>query len=153
MRAQREIFLPLTYLERRGGFRGALAGIARDLLRVTAEKPKPNGDRLREYRDSTLPSLEQRLFSSAPVYRSLESNLLAESLAEMRDELGADNPTVMRVLGGKGPEARAKEIIAGTKLDDVSRWSRSGAGQSRSTDRGHANDRPGGACRPQAVRR
>ena len=120
MRAQRDVFLPLTYLERRGGFRGTLAGIARDLLRVTAEKPKPNGDRLREYRDSALPSLEQRLFSTAPVYKSLESNLLAESFAEMRDELGADNPTVKRVLGGKGPEARAKEIIAGTKLDDVS---------------------------------
>jgi hypothetical protein len=120
MRAQRDIFLPLTYLERRGGFRGTLAGIARDLLRVTAEKPKPNGDRLREYRDSALPSLEQRLFSTAPVYKDLESNLLAESLAEMRDELGADNPTVKRVLGGKGPEARAAEIIAGTKLDDVS---------------------------------
>ena len=54
MRAQREIFLPLTYLERRGGVRGTLAGIARDLLRVTAETPKPNGDRLREYRDSAL---------------------------------------------------------------------------------------------------
>ena len=113
-------FLSLNYLERRGGFRGTLAGIARDLLRVTAEKPKPNGDRLREYRDSALPSLEQRLFSTAPVYKSLESDLLSESLAELRDEVGADNPTVMRVLGGKSPEARAKEIIAGTKLDDVS---------------------------------
>lgn len=120
MRAQRDIFLPLTYLERRGGFRGTLAGIARDLLRVTAEKSKPNGDRLREYRDSALPSLEQRLFSTAPVYKGLESNLLAESLAEMRDEFGADNPTVKRVLGGKSPEARAKEIIAGTTLNDVS---------------------------------
>ena len=152
MRAQRDIFLPLTYLERRGGFRGTLAGIARDLLRVTAEKPKPNGDRLREYRDSALPSLEQRLFSTAPVYKSLESNLLAESLAEMRDELGADNPTVKRVLGGKGPEARAKEIIAGTTLDDVERsqavvprWNRSGAGESRSAHRAHADDRSGGA--------
>jgi hypothetical protein len=101
MKAQREIFLPLTYLERRGGFRGTLAGIARDLLRVTAEKPKSNGDRLREYRDSALPSLEQRLFSAAPLYKSLESSLLAESLAEMRDELGADNPTVNRVLAAK----------------------------------------------------
>ncbi len=120
MRVQREIFLPLTYLERRGGFRGTLAGIARDLLRVTAEKPKPNGDRLREYRDSALASLEQRLFSTAPVYKSLEASLLAESFAEMRDELGADHPTIRRVLGGTTPEARAKEIIAGTKLDDVS---------------------------------
>ena len=160
MRAQREIFLPLTYLERRGGFRGTLAGIARDLLRVTAEKPKPNGDRLREYRDSALPSLEQRLFSTAPVYKSLESNLLAESLAEMRDELGADNPTVMRVLGGKSPEARAKEIIAGTKLDDVSvrkQLYQGGAeavqASARSPHRAHADDRSGGARRPQAVRR
>ena len=120
MRVQREIFLPLTFLERRGGFRGTLAGIARDLLRVTDEKTKPNGDRLREYRDSVLPSLEDRLFSTEPVYKSLETMLLAESFAELLDELGADNPTVKRVLDGITPEARAKEIIAATKLDQVS---------------------------------
>jgi hypothetical protein len=40
-----------------------LPQIARILVRAAEEKPKPNGDRLREYRDSGLPSLEQQLFS------------------------------------------------------------------------------------------
>jgi hypothetical protein len=37
----------------------------------------------------------------------------------MRDELGADNPMVKKVLAGKSPEARAAELIDGTKLKTV----------------------------------
>jgi hypothetical protein len=119
MEVERQIFLPLTYVERRAGFRGDLARIARDLVRVTAEKKKPNGERLREYRDSALPSLEQRLFSTAPIYKSLEASILAEGMGEMRDELGADDPAVRQALAGKTPEERAKELVEGTKLEDV----------------------------------
>ena len=72
----KQIFLPLTYLERRLGLRGDLAGFARILVRAAAEKPKPNGERLREYRESALPSLEQQLFSTAPIYKDLETAAL-----------------------------------------------------------------------------
>ena len=89
------------------------------LVRAAEEKPKPNGDRLREFRDSGLPSLEQQLFSTAPVYKSLDTVLLADSLAEMQDTLGKDNPDVQKVLNGKTPADAAKDMIAGTKLDDV----------------------------------
>jgi hypothetical protein len=119
MAVQKEIYFPLTFLERRGGFRGDLAGIARALVRVTAEKQKPNGERLREYRDSGLPSLEQQLFSTAPVYKTLETLLLTQSLTEMQENLGADNPTVKQVLGGRTPADVAKDAVANTKLDDV----------------------------------
>jgi len=63
--------------------------------------------------------MEQRLFSSAPVYKPLEQVELAESLAEMQEQLGAGNDTVKIALAGKSPEERAKELIAGTRLDDV----------------------------------
>ena len=43
--------------------------IARHLVRLAAEQPKPNAERLREYRDSALESLEFQLFSPAPIYR------------------------------------------------------------------------------------
>ncbi len=119
MAAQKEIYFPLTFLERRAGFRGALGFFARALLRATAEKQKPNGERLREYRDSGLPSLEQQLFSTAPVYKSLETVLLTESLTEMQDNLGADHTAVKQVLGGKSPAEVAKDAVANTKLDDV----------------------------------
>jgi len=114
MTVEREILMPLTYVERRGGFRGTLAGIARDLVRASEERPKPNGERLREYRDSALPSLEAQLFSTAPVYKPLETAVLTESFAEMRDQLGAGSPVVQRA-GSLNP----RELIAGTKLDDV----------------------------------
>ena len=116
---EKQIYKPYSYLEELGGFRGSLAGYARTLVRVTAEKEKPNGDRLRGYQDSALPSLEQRLFSTAPAYKSLEQAQLAQSLAEMQQVLGADNDAVKAALAGKTPEERAKEVIDGTQLQDV----------------------------------
>ena len=88
------------------------------LRSAAAEKPKPNVERLREFRDSALPSVEQQLFSTAPVYKSLDSVLLADSLAEMQDALGKDNPDVQKVLQGKSPADAAKDLITNTKLDD-----------------------------------
>ncbi|HMK30031.1 MAG TPA: S46 family peptidase [Terriglobales bacterium] len=119
MQAQRQIFVPLTYFERRAGFRGTLCAIARDLVRLGAEKTKPNGERLREYRESNLPSVEQNLFSTAPVYKSLETAILTESLQELQTVEKEDAELVRKVLNGKTPAQRAEELIAGTKLDDV----------------------------------
>src|SRR3984957_11597733 len=118
MEAQKQIYLPLTYLERRAGFRGDLPGIARVLVRVAEEKTKPNGERLREYRDSALPSLEQDLFSAAPIYPSLEKVLLTDSLAEMSENMPG-NPLVKRVLNGQTPAQLAANLISGTKLQDI----------------------------------
>ena len=119
MKQQRDIYPELTYLERLRGFASGLPQIARVLVRSAEEKTKPNADRLREFRDSALPSLEQQLFSTAPVYKTLDTVLLADSLAEMQDALGKDNMDVRKVLNGKTPADAAKDIVAGTKLDDV----------------------------------
>ena len=45
------------------GLTTTLFTIARHVVRLTAEVPKPNGERLREYRDSNLDSLKLELFS------------------------------------------------------------------------------------------
>jgi len=119
MKVNREIYSPLIYVERMRGFYSGLAAYARILVRASEEKPKPNGDRLREYRDSALPSLEQQLFSTAPVYKNLQTATLALSLAQMQDALGPDDPAVKAALSGKSPEEAAKALIAGTKLEDV----------------------------------
>jgi hypothetical protein len=116
---QKQIYKPLGYLDNLGGFRGDLARDARDIVRAAKEKQKPSNQRIRGFQDSALPTLEQRLFSTAPIYKSLEQVLLAESLAEMQDVLGADNADVKKALAGKTPDERAKELIDGTKLDDV----------------------------------
>jgi Peptidase S46 len=117
--AYKQIFLPFTYLERRGGFRADLAGIGRILVRIADEKQKPNSQRLREYRESALPSLEQQLFSTAPIYKDLEIAVMTESLDEMRRELGANDASVVKVLGDKLPADVAQAVIAGSKLEDV----------------------------------
>jgi hypothetical protein len=119
MKVQKDMYLPLTYLDRMRGFYSELAQVARTLVRITEEKTKPNDQRIREYRDSNLPSLEQQLFSTAPIYKSLETATLADSLAQMQQALGADNPDVQKVLNGKTPGEVAKEAIANTKLEDV----------------------------------
>jgi hypothetical protein len=115
----KQIFLPFVYIERGSGFNSDLARIARTLVRVTQEKTKPNGQRLREYVDSALPSLEQGLFSTAPIYKSLETVTLADSLAEMQQVMGENDPVVQKMLGGKSAAEVAKSLIDGTKLDDV----------------------------------
>ncbi len=119
VKVQREIYPPLTYIERNRAFNSDLAYFARWIVRATAEKTKPNELRLREYRDSALPSLEQELFSTAPIYKSLETVTLADSLAQMRDALGAENAFVSKILNGKAPEDVARALIANTRLDDV----------------------------------
>ena len=120
MKIDREIYGRLTYVERmRGFYSDNLTAYARILVRAAEEKSKPNGERLREYRDSALPSLEQELFSTAPIYKDLEKVNLTTSLAMMQEALGTDDPAVKAALGGKSPEAAAKELIDSTKLDDV----------------------------------
>src|SRR5271165_60259 len=119
MKVGREIYPQLIYLERQRGYYSDLAGFARLLVRAADEKPKPNGDRLREFRDSALQSLEQELFSTAPIYKNFETVTLATSLAQLQETLGADDPAVKASLNGKSPADAAKDLIAGTKLDDV----------------------------------
>ena len=116
---QKQIYKPLFYLDGNGGFRGDLCTYAHAIVRAAYERQKPSNQRMPNYQDAQLPSTQQRLYSTAPVYKNLEQVELTESLGEMRDVLGADNPDVQKALAGKTPEERAKEVIEGTKLEDV----------------------------------
>jgi hypothetical protein len=112
-------FRELSLLENGAGFNSDLFVYARTLVRLAAENAKPNAERLPEYTDARRASLELGLYSPAPVYDDFEKFKLADSFAFMRDELGADHPVVKTVLAGKTPEARASELVGGTKLKDV----------------------------------
>jgi hypothetical protein len=108
------------------GARGGAAGfsstyfeIARTLLRAAEERPKPNGDRLREFRDSNRESLELALFSEEPIYDNFEQARLASSLTFLVEQMGYRNELVQKVLNGKSPEERASELVRGTRLKDV----------------------------------
>ncbi len=113
-----ELLKPLNFLERGLGFHSELFGAARTLVRLAAEKPKPNADRLREYGDSALESLELALFSEAPTYPELEKAKLARSFAFWQKHLPAD-PILARVLQGRTPEQAAAALIDGTSLANV----------------------------------
>jgi hypothetical protein len=106
-------------LERGSGFRSQLFGSARTLVRKAMETPKPNAERLREFNDANLDSVKLALFSEAPYYKDLETAVMADSLSLLAETLGLDDPLVQKVLDGKSPKARAAELIAGTRLDDV----------------------------------
>ena len=102
------------------GFGGSkLLGIAGDIVRYAAEKQKPNDVRLEEFRDSSLASLENELYSPAPIYDDLEEAMLAYRLKEAAEALGPASPYAKAVLGGRTPEQVAHEAVAGTKLKDV----------------------------------
>lgn len=94
-------------------------GIARTLLRAGDERPKPNGDRLREFSDSGKASLELALFSAKPIYTDLEILTLADSLTFLAGQLGVSDPLVQKILGAKSPRDRAVALINGTKVRDV----------------------------------
>jgi hypothetical protein len=106
------------FLDLAAAFNTQLFGIARSLVRLAEENEKPNAQRLPEYTDARRASLELALYSATPIRTDLEKLKLADSLAFMVEAFGAENPLVKRVLDGKTPEARAAELIDGTKLKD-----------------------------------
>jgi hypothetical protein len=101
------------------GIRSSLYGDALTIVRLTAEVQKPNGERLREYRESNLESLKQGLFSEAPIYPDMEIVLLGDALSRWAEIMGADNPLVKQALGTRSPQALASELVRGTKIADA----------------------------------
>jgi hypothetical protein len=105
--------------EQAAGFNSTLFNFARTLVRLADENAKPNAERLPEYTDARRASLELGLYSPAPIHTDFEKLKLTDSLGFMVELLGADNELAKQVLDGKTPEARASELIEGTKLADV----------------------------------
>ena len=101
------------------GFNSVLFGYARALVRLAEENEKPDAQRLPEFMNTRRPALEGSLYSTAPIYDDFEKAKLANSLAFLQSEYGANSAFVKKVLKGKTPEARAAELIEGTKLKDV----------------------------------
>jgi len=56
--------------------------------------------------------------AQAPINLAREKLNLTESLAFMQKHLGADHAIVKRILAGKTPEARAAELVDGTRITD-----------------------------------
>jgi len=129
----RPIYIEFRFIEGGLGFNSVLFQKAKTLLRLGDESAKPNGERLREYRESNLPSLKQDLYSEAPIYEDLETVTLADSLSNLL-EMAPNNPLVQQVLAGKSPQERASELVRGTKLRDVAARKALGEGGKAAVD-------------------
>lgn len=116
---QRGDYAERYFLSSGNAFGGDLFAKARTIVRYVNEVPKPNADRLREYRESNLESLRQGLLSAAPIHKDLEIILLADTLANWMENTPND-PLIKQVLAGKSPRARAAELVNGTTLDQIS---------------------------------
>lgn len=111
--------LDARYAEwRLAGFGGSdLLTKAGQIVLYVAEKRKPNEERLKKYRESALTSLENELYSTAPIYNDLDEVRLAERLRQAEGMLGRDHPFVRAVLDGQSPGEVARAAVAGTRLD------------------------------------
>jgi hypothetical protein len=100
------------------GLSGRLAAYARTLVRAASERSKANDARLPEFRDASWSMQERDLNNKSSINKDLEEITLADSLEQLVDELGSEDPLVRKVLDGRTPAERAHELIANTKLDD-----------------------------------
>ena len=106
-------------LESGHAFNAECFHIARSLLRAGDERPKPNGERLKEYADAKRESFELDLFSDKPVFADLETITLADSLTSLVEQLGANDAAVKAILAGQSPRTRAADLINRTQVRDV----------------------------------
>ncbi len=108
----------VTLYENGAAFNTSFFSIARTLVRAGDEKPKAPADRLREFADAKLPSLEFALFSEEPHYDDFETLKLADSLTMLASHYGAEDKMVKAILAGKSPRERAFDLVSGTKVKD-----------------------------------
>ncbi|HSN51270.1 MAG TPA: S46 family peptidase [Woeseiaceae bacterium] len=106
------------FIESGAGLNSELFDHARTIVRGTAERELPNGERMREYTDAALPQVEQGLAAARPVDREYEKLRLAFALEKMREWLGPDSKHVHRILGKESPQALAATLVDGSRLDD-----------------------------------
>lgn len=104
---------------RRRVFHSQLMSKATKLVRLAAELQQPSTERLKEYRDSALDALYLDLYSTAPIYKSLEIDGIASGLSYLAETFGAEDPLVVKALAGQSPRARARAVVNGTHLEDV----------------------------------
>jgi V8-like Glu-specific endopeptidase len=118
MQSYRNMYEDYLFIEGGAGFGGNLFTYARVIVRGTAEREKPNEERLRLYTDAALPQREQRLFAARPINKEYETLVLSFTLDKMREWLGPDSEYVHMVLGNDSPATLAERLVSGSVLDD-----------------------------------
>ena len=117
----REIDAERNFIANAAGLNSTLFAQARQMVRAAYNPPAAGaagrGGRLRPAcpRAGRAAAAEA---AQAPINLAREKLNLTESLAFMQKHLGADHAIVKRILAGKTPEARAAELVDGTRITD-----------------------------------
>jgi hypothetical protein len=122
--AQREraaLYSTYYFLESRAGYFSELYDHAVDLVRVAAERGKPNAERLPEYADARLPILERRVLAEEPIEPELEALKLEFWLTKLREYLTADAPATRTFIGRSSPQYLAQSLSASRLADPAFR--------------------------------
>lgn len=114
VKAYRDLYVPWRFIVPWG----SLMGYAQTIVQGTAEREKPDADRLPGYTESNLELTTKTLLDEAPVYPWLEQVEMAWSLSKAREYLGADDADTRLLLGRESPEALAERLVGGTTLAD-----------------------------------
>jgi hypothetical protein len=119
MRAQQAVWLPYQMLETRFGGGSVLLADARRLVRGATERAKPDGQRLPEFSDSRMKSLERSLLAQAPVHPALEQLEIEFWLNKTREYLGPDSPAVKALFGKRSAAEIALDVVSYSQLADA----------------------------------
>ncbi len=115
---QRELYPAYALLEGRAGGGSQLFRWAQTLVRGAQEREKPSAERLPEFSDSRLASVQSGLFAERPTYPALEQVYLEWWLSKTREWLTVDDPRVRNLLGRESPEGLSARLVEGSSLAD-----------------------------------
>jgi len=104
------------------GFGGGsnLMQLAAGLVRVASESGKPDAERLAQYRGAGITNIRNTISGPFPVDTAFERLAIAAQLRAAQSELPANDPFLAVALAGKTPDARAAELVRGTRIGDQS---------------------------------
>ena len=109
---------PYQVLESPGAEGSTLFRIARQVIRMSEERGKPNDQRLPEYRDANLASTEAALYAPSAFDEGVEISMMTVYLNEIK-ALGDKETPLKAILGSKTPAQMAEEYVKASKLADV----------------------------------
>ncbi|MGD0632111.1 MAG: S46 family peptidase [Terracidiphilus sp.] len=96
-----------------------LFGIALNIVQYVAEVKKPDGERLPQFHEAGLQSLQFQMMSPAPIEIPTEKLYMTTALNLGEEKMGKDDAYVQAILQGGSVDQAVNSLIDGTKLADV----------------------------------
>jgi hypothetical protein len=96
-----------------------LFGIALNIVQYVAEIKKPDGERLPQFHDAGLESLQFQMLSPAPIESPTEKLYMTTALKLGEEKLGVNDAYIQAVLQGGDLDQTVNSLVDGTKLGDV----------------------------------